>query len=535
MKASLRSVTPLIPTGGSLADALGFYTKRMGFSILWEDGGMAGIERDGVSFNLVENDDPAWAGNASFSIGVAGLEALYEEYREIPARVGPLEMKAWGRREFHIVVPSGRLFAVLRRLGDRLRPPQMLSRTITGCLSLALLAAAPVSAAPFPSTPVETLAGRKLDVSRDIAPGFAVLIVGFTKASRARTAEWSRRLEPELLGASGAQAYQVAVLADVPRLVRGMVIGKIRGSVPEAMYPRFLLALEDAAAWKREADFADEDDAYLLVVRHGEVRWRGKGRLTEAGYQKLAEAVRSSAAAAPFDAGRLRTGKFVYRIRKGDREVARFTIGVARLKDGNVRFSGEATGFEQVWESIATRYFEPISASLRLRRSNGETFSMILAYARGRVKGVSATSDGKSRSAPVEKPVDAALPEGTVDQRIDWAAALSAPLETGSTFRFSVYDPGTGVSPVSASVGRAERVTVPAGTYETTRVVYRIEKAKGAESYEVLASRETPRLMVREDFPDGTVTELLEAPAAEPPSPQPSPAGRGGGSAEGSR
>ncbi len=107
MKAALRSVTPLIPTGGSLADALGFYTKHMGFSILWEGDGMAGIERDSVSFNLVENDDPAWAGNASFSIGVAGLDALYEEYREIPARVGLLEMKAWGRREFHIVVPSG--------------------------------------------------------------------------------------------------------------------------------------------------------------------------------------------------------------------------------------------------------------------------------------------------------------------------------------------------------------------------------------------------------------------------------------------
>jgi hypothetical protein len=107
MKATFCSVIPLIPTGGGLADALAFYTEHMGFSIVWESGGMAGIRRDGIAFNLVQNDNRVWANNASFSIGVSDLEALYEEYRRIPARVGPLELKAWGRREFHMIVPSG--------------------------------------------------------------------------------------------------------------------------------------------------------------------------------------------------------------------------------------------------------------------------------------------------------------------------------------------------------------------------------------------------------------------------------------------
>jgi len=107
MKGTLRSVTPLIPTGGSLADALAFFTTHMGFSVAWQSGGMAGISRGGAAFNLVENDNRVWAENASFSIGVTGLEALYEEYRHVPARVGPLEVKPWGRREFHMIVPSG--------------------------------------------------------------------------------------------------------------------------------------------------------------------------------------------------------------------------------------------------------------------------------------------------------------------------------------------------------------------------------------------------------------------------------------------
>lgn len=107
MTGRLRSVTPLIPSGGSLSEALAFFTRHLGFSVDWQSGAMAGVRRDGIAFNLVENSERVWADNASFSIGVADLESLYEEYRHIPAQVGPLELKSWGRREFHMIIPSG--------------------------------------------------------------------------------------------------------------------------------------------------------------------------------------------------------------------------------------------------------------------------------------------------------------------------------------------------------------------------------------------------------------------------------------------
>lgn len=110
MRSTLRSITPLIPAGNNFAEELDFYTQKMGFTVTWQNGGMAGIERDGVAFNLIENDTQAWMENASFSIGVSDLEALYDEYQNLPARVGPLEMKLWGRREFHLIVPSGVCF-----------------------------------------------------------------------------------------------------------------------------------------------------------------------------------------------------------------------------------------------------------------------------------------------------------------------------------------------------------------------------------------------------------------------------------------
>jgi catechol 2,3-dioxygenase-like lactoylglutathione lyase family enzyme len=113
--ATLLTVTPLLPVGPSLAEALRFYTEELGFSIVWQLGSMAGIRRGGVEFNLIENTEKAWAENASCSIGVDDLDALYEEYRGVAARVGPLEMKAWGRREFHMVEPAGVCFQFYQR------------------------------------------------------------------------------------------------------------------------------------------------------------------------------------------------------------------------------------------------------------------------------------------------------------------------------------------------------------------------------------------------------------------------------------
>jgi catechol 2,3-dioxygenase-like lactoylglutathione lyase family enzyme len=114
-KASFHSVTPLIPAGSNLAAAISFYTGQMGFSVVWQDGSMAGIARDDIGFNLVENDNRAWAENASFSIGVSDLDALYQEYRNISAKVGALETKAWGRREFHLIAPPGVAFQFYQR------------------------------------------------------------------------------------------------------------------------------------------------------------------------------------------------------------------------------------------------------------------------------------------------------------------------------------------------------------------------------------------------------------------------------------
>jgi hypothetical protein len=190
---------------------------------------------------------------------------------------------------------------------------------------------------------------------------------------------------------------------------------------------------------------------------------------------------------------------------KAGREIAKFTVTVAKLPDGNFRFTGEATGFNQHWESIATQFFQPLSATLRMQRKDGEMYSMNLTYDADRVTGSQQTDSSASSK------IDNHIPAGTVDQRIDWAAVMASGLEIGDKLHFTVFDPTTGVSEVTGETIRAEQVTVPAGTYDAVRVIYEIAKSKGTERYEVLVTKSLPRMMVREDFPNGTSSELVMA------------------------
>ena len=103
---TLLSITPLIPAGDDLDRAVRFFTEELGFALTWQGGGMAGVRRGRVEFNLVQNGNTEWAENASASIGVDDLAALHAEYRTTSAQVGPLETKSWGRREFHMILPS---------------------------------------------------------------------------------------------------------------------------------------------------------------------------------------------------------------------------------------------------------------------------------------------------------------------------------------------------------------------------------------------------------------------------------------------
>ena len=219
-------------------------------------------------------------------------------------------------------------------------------------------------------------------------------------------------------------------------------------------------------------------------------------------------AATSLTAGPAFDAARVKTGRFSYDVRDREAVVAAGVLQVARDAAGGYAFDGTFTAAVcQHWESTATRAFVPQSALLRFCKDGTDRHVFELAYAPGRVKGVRFVGTPPQVES---RAVDAPLPDDNVDQRIDWAAVMALPLEPGLAFRFGVYDPGTGLSPLIGRVQGVEEADVPAGRFKAYRLVYQMDKRGGAEHYQSLVTVEVPRMLLAITFPNGTTSRLLE-------------------------
>lgn len=233
--------------------------------------------------------------------------------------------------------------------------------------------------------------------------------------------------------------------------------------------------------------------------------------------QLTAQDVPSTVAAAHFkpNAGRLKMGTFTYRDLDHGNEVGKDSLTIRKLTNSerydfssDSTFAADFSGFRsQRWEAVATPTFEPISAMLAFVRGSEIVPVFDLRYRSSRVTGF--VIERKGTAPGTRRSVDASVPGNTVDQRIDWAAVLAADLETGRQFEFNVYDPGTGVSHVTGRVGPLEQVEVPAGTFRAYRILYQMNKTGVIEHYQMHASQDSPHVMLREEFPNGVITELV--------------------------
>lgn len=171
-------------------------------------------------------------------------------------------------------------------------------------------------------------------------------------------------------------------------------------------------------------------------------------------------------------------------------------------------FSNVVNGmFSQHWQTLALADFTPLSAELTFGSSTSATKAFSLSYKAGHVTGFF-VQDPRTRDAE-KHPVDVVIAPDTVDQRIDWAAVMSfKEYKPSEQFFFHVYDPKAGNSKVEATVESRETIHVDAGSFDVFRIVYRIAKSGGTERFEIFVNASSPRLLVKEVFPNGLISEL---------------------------
>lgn len=208
-----------------------------------------------------------------------------------------------------------------------------------------------------------------------------------------------------------------------------------------------------------------------------------------------------SAADVAFDAARLREGRFTYQLSIKGKPLGNAVIEIRRQPSGEFRISFDSNDIDQRWSSQMTRAFLPLAAELQMP---GKTvpYRMSIRYTGAEVSG----TETRGSSA---RQVTATLEGQVVDQRVDWAAMMAAEFPEDGKIEFRVYDPSTASSSLLGSTASAEPIASVIGMSDVIRLDYTIRKAGHAESYSVFATREFPRVMIREDMPNELVSVLV--------------------------
>jgi len=130
------SMSQTIPARDA-AIAVEFYRDRLGFDVLYQDGGFAVLGRDGAVVHLWEASDESWrerdagdkpvrsgaesfiAGTASFRVLVEGVDELYGELRQQdvlhPVSRDGVNDTDFGTREFATLDLDGNLVTFFQR------------------------------------------------------------------------------------------------------------------------------------------------------------------------------------------------------------------------------------------------------------------------------------------------------------------------------------------------------------------------------------------------------------------------------------
>jgi len=173
-----------------------------------------------------------------------------------------------------------------RRLTADLKPIFLLGALVCGALAQ--------SSQTMPTIEGESFTGRKVILPSDTRGKVAVLIFGFTKASKEPTGAWADKIQSDLGSRTGFEMYQLPVLEDVPRFIRGMVISSMKKGVRENMRDHFAPILRHESELKTLVSYQEKDDAYMVVLDPtGRIVRQTHGPFSDEAYKKISSEVQA--------------------------------------------------------------------------------------------------------------------------------------------------------------------------------------------------------------------------------------------------
>lgn len=145
-----------------------------------------------------------------------------------------------------------------------------------------------VAAQQFPRLQEENLAGKEVVLPDAVTGKVAVLVLGFSRASQNSTGAWMQHLRDDFGKNPGIVLYQLPVIEEAPRLVRGMITSGMKKGVPEVERATFVPVIHSEAELKKLVNYKEVDDAYLIVLdRTGKIVYQTHSGPDASGYAEL--------------------------------------------------------------------------------------------------------------------------------------------------------------------------------------------------------------------------------------------------------
>jgi hypothetical protein len=139
--------------------------------------------------------------------------------------------------------------------------------------------------------PAQNLKGLPRAFPADMAQHRAIIIVTFSQAASDQGAKWTRKLR-EKQQELGATIYQVAILEDVPPMVRFLVVSAIRRGIPKELHDNFWIATSSTKEWQEVTGSRSLGQAHVFLLEdRSQTTWHCEGAFSKAGFQSLLAAL----------------------------------------------------------------------------------------------------------------------------------------------------------------------------------------------------------------------------------------------------
>ena len=168
--------------------------------------------------------------------------------------------------------------------------------TLVSVITAAVAGETPLApGAELQSIEATTLDGTKTVLPKDGHGQRLLIVVGFTKAAAKTTRPWLEACRAAAAAAPtepGLDCYDVRMVEDVPRMLRGMMEHGMKSGLPPELRKRTLLVYEHYDSWRERLGATDDKTAYVVACdAEGIVRGRASGPYAESEMKKLLEAI----------------------------------------------------------------------------------------------------------------------------------------------------------------------------------------------------------------------------------------------------